>query len=112
MLQVVREIFCGPMNIIILTSTKGKPVRRQISTRFQFTLLSVVFLGICSSLTYAGYWYGESKQATVYVQAWSDELEFQRNALGLVKQETRADINALTRRLGQMQGHIAIENEY
>ncbi len=94
------------MNIIILTSAKGKPVRRQISTRFQFTVLGVFFLGICASLAYTGYWYGDSKRATVYVQTWGEELEFQRNELGLVKQETRADINALTRRLGQMQGHI------
>ena len=106
MRRVARELYCGPMNIILLTNNKGKPARHQISTRFHFAVLSVVFLGICASLMYAGYWYGESKQATVYVQAWNQELEYQRNALGLVKQQTRANINALTRRLGQMQGHI------
>ena len=94
------------MNIIFITNRRGTPVTRQISTRLQFFALGVLFVGLCGGLAYAGYWYGSHEQAPVYVQSWGEELESQRNALGLVKRETRADINALTRRLGQMQGHI------
>ncbi|MEM7293233.1 MAG: peptidoglycan DD-metalloendopeptidase family protein [Pseudomonadota bacterium] len=94
------------MNIILLTNSKGKPVARQLSNRWQFMALGLVFLGIGASLVYAGYWFGETRRAPEHVQALGLELESQRTTLGRVKQETRAEINALTRRLGQLQGHI------
>ncbi|MEM7209281.1 MAG: M23 family metallopeptidase [Pseudomonadota bacterium] len=94
------------MNIILLSNSKGKPRRLQISTRFQFAVLGVLALSISAGLTYAGFWYGNSVSAPNYITSLGTELDTQREALDLVQRETRAEIDALTRRLGQLQGHI------
>lgn len=102
------------MNIILLSHRRGKAVAYQLNTRFQFSVLLTVFASVYSLLGYFEYWYGVDigysnagqHQTPLYAHNWDGELDTQRYSLSLSQQQTQADIDALTHRLGQMQGHI------
>ena len=94
------------MNIILLTSKRGQTVTHQLSTRWHFATVGLAFLVLAAALVYGGYWYAQMQNAPFYMKEWGAELQSQRSELGQVQRETKAEINALTRRLGQMQGHI------
>lgn len=101
------------MNIILLTERRGTPVTHQLNTRFQFTVLLMAFASVCVGLCYLGYWFGVDRgqaqaaqqQAPAYVYNWHGELDTQQYSPS-IEQQAQADIDALTRRLGLMQGHI------
>lgn len=95
------------MNIILLTKSGGKPVTRHLNSYLHFLLLGVLLVGGGGGLVYLGYWYGTQQDMTVYADQWADELAAQRVELRRVKQEARADVDALTLRLGQIQGYVS-----
>lgn len=95
------------MNIILLTKSGGKPVTRQLNSYLHFLMLGVLLVGGSVGLLYAGYWYGTQRDAVVHADEWASELAAQRAELRRVKEAARADVDALTLRLGQIQGYVS-----
>ena len=95
------------MNIILLTKSGGKPVTRQLSSYLHFLALGILLVGGSVGLVYLGYWYGTQEDTSVYVDKWAGELAAQRTELQRVKEEARANVDALTLRLGQIQGYVS-----
>lgn len=94
------------MNIILLSSLRGKSIVRQVGTPLQLMTAAGLLIAMCAGLSYAGYRYGLEQQVPQYVEAWQQEVHSQRRVIGEVRQEVSAEVDALTRRLGQLQGHI------
>jgi murein DD-endopeptidase MepM/ murein hydrolase activator NlpD len=92
------------MNIILITNRQGQVW----NFRFQpQRLILGVLLGMALLLvavTYAGYRMGENDQ--VYIDEWRDVLHQQREELDALRKTARADLDALTLRIGQMQGQL------
>ena len=95
------------MNIILLTKSGGKPVTRQLNSYLHFLVLGVLLVGGSMGLAYLGYWYGLQKDTSQYADRWATELAAQRTKLQHVKEEARANVDALTLRLGQIQGYVS-----
>lgn len=95
------------MNIILLTKSGGKPVTRQFNSIAHFLVLGVLLVVGGAGLVYLGYWYGAQQDSVAHVDKWASELAAQRVKLQRVKESARADVDALTLRLGQMQSYVA-----
>ena len=95
------------MNIILLTKSGGKPVSKQLNSVFHFAVLGISLIAISAGMVYAGFWYGISRDPAAYVEKWNLELQAQREELTQVRAHAQADVDALTLRLGQMQGYVS-----
>lgn len=95
------------MNIILLTKSGGKPVSKQLSSTLHFAVLGLLLSSFCATLVYAGFWMGSNQDPNAYISKWNRELQLQRGELERVREQSRADVEALTQRLGQMQGYVS-----
>lgn len=92
------------MNIILFTNRQGQiwsfrfqPLRAVLTVLLGLALLVVV-------VSYAAYQMGENDQA--YIEEWRGVLHQQRKELNALRASARADLDALTLRIGQMQGQL------
>lgn len=95
------------MDVILLSGHKARPVSRRIGTPLQLAAAGLMFAAVSSGLMYAGYMLGAGEKSPELVADWQQEINQQRQVVGEVREEVRAEVDALTRRLGQLQGHVA-----
>lgn len=94
------------MNIIFLGKSGGPVFAKQFSSKLELICMLVTVIGLAAGLWYAGYWVGAARSPDLYVEAWDAELFEQRSELDQVRQEAQADMDALTRKLGELQAHV------
>ncbi len=92
------------MNIILFTNRQGQVWNFRFQPqRLVLTVLlgMVLLLGV---VFYAAYRMGEDEQS--HINEWRDVLNQQREELDTLRESARADLDALTLRIGQMQGQL------
>ena len=94
------------MNILVYTSRGGKPRSLHLRHWWQGLLLSTCIVAFLAGLVGAGFWLGAQRPPEAYVLAWQDDIRSQREALEEIRHQAGADINALSARIGQLQGHV------
>ncbi len=93
------------MNIIFFTKGGGpRSLHFSHWTHFMFPL--VLVLGLGGLLAGSGYYLGMRKAPEARIASWESELQQQREQIEITRKTTQANIDALTQRLGQLQGHV------
>ena len=94
------------MNIILLRKD-GSCTRSVQLTRWYHLLFPLVILGglIAGVLGY-GYYLGTQRGGAPLVEDWQQEMLLQRQEIETTRMRVESDIDALTRRVGELQGHI------
>ena len=92
---------------IIFCSKKGAAPRSVHFTHWAHFLVPVVMVSLfAGGLLGLGYSVATSKAPTERVARWEVELKQQRLQIEEARNLTQANIDALTQRLGQLQGHV------
>lgn len=94
------------MNIILITRKGRRRHNVELSSAGHYMLALLLLTGGAAAFTATGYWFGARNQTDSYVLAWQGELQAQRRSLTELRENAEARIDALTARIGQMQGHI------
>lgn len=94
------------MNILFLSSNKGKVC--SVSLKKPLHLLFLVFLvsGTISGSVYFGYNLKAASSSKVLVDKWQQELHQQQVKLRYIEEESVANVDALSSRLGLLQAHV------
>lgn len=94
------------MNIILFTRG-GTGARTVHLSHWSHFLVPVAgFAAFCVLLVYLGYYLGMNRSPDERIAQWERELALQRQQIESARQMAQANIDALTQRLGQLQGHI------
>jgi murein DD-endopeptidase MepM/ murein hydrolase activator NlpD len=94
------------MNIILITRKGRKRRNVELTSVGHYTLAGVLVACVIALCGGTGYWLGVNNRTDSYVLAWESELEAQRDSLASLRRNAEARIDALTARIGRMQGHI------
>ncbi|HBA35589.1 MAG TPA: hypothetical protein DCZ12_15800 [Gammaproteobacteria bacterium] len=95
------------MNIILVGYSRGKLIKKQISTPLHFFLLSLLLLSLFAGVGGLGYWYAQTKVESEASQWWVSEINLQKARIESLQGRYQADTAALTKRLGLMQGYFS-----
>lgn len=98
------------MNIIIVGRNHGQSKRLVLNNR----LILLVVLLLCAMLlvaSYVGYWVSDQEQAQQAANAqmvayYEEQLELQRVEVERIRQQANEQVDALTLRMGEMQGRL------
>lgn len=94
------------MNIIFFTKG-GTGARTVHLSHWSHFLVPVAgFAALCVLLVYTGYYLGINQPPDERIARWERELRLQRQQIEATQRTAQANIDALTQRLGQLQGHI------
>lgn len=97
------------MKIIIVDQKHGE-TRSLVLNRWVRAALSVCLLGMPVVLGYYGFHFAASRNADFYkdeaTQAWIDDLETQRASVEQIRQDTLAQLEALTMRMANLQARL------
>ncbi len=94
------------MNIIIF-SRKGTGTRSFHVTRwYHIAIPALVLLLMSGSLVGLGYYLGAHRDPSPLLADWQQELLLQKQQIEHARQQAEADVEALARRIGELQGHI------
>lgn len=92
------------MNIILFTNRRGQVWNFEFRPARVLTGLLLGTLLLVSSILYIGIRLGEDE--LIHVAAWRNAVQQQQAELEQVRSSARADLDALTLRIGQMQGEV------
>ena len=93
------------MNIVLIKSERGTSYHN-FTVKSLFFMFSFLFACIISVSGYLGFYIAKQQQPQKYISAWQDEIETQRGMLASVENFSNTRINALTNKIGDMQGKI------
>ena len=93
------------MNIVLIKSELGTSYHN-FTVKSLFLIFSFLFACIISVSSYLGFYIAKQQQPQKYISAWQDEIETQRGMLASVENFSNTRINALTNKIGDMQGKI------
>ena len=97
------------MKIIVVDQKHGQ-TKSLVLNRWARLALSVCLLGIPVVLGYYGYHFSASRNADFYkdeaTQAWMDDLKSQREDIDQIRQDTLAQLEALTLRMANLQARL------
>jgi len=97
------------MKIIIVDQKHGK-TRSIVLRGWMRVALSVCLLGVPVVLGYYGYQFSATRNADFYkdeaTQAWMDQLMSQKQDINQIRQETLAQLEALTLRMANLQARL------
>lgn len=95
---------------IIIVDQKHGDTRSLVLKGWMRVALSVCLLGVPVILGYYGYHFSASRNADFYkdeaTQAWMDELMSQKQDIDQIRQETLAQLEALTLRMANLQARL------
>lgn len=94
------------MNIIFFTRGGACARSVHLSHWLHYVIPALLFLCVSAGLTYAGYYWGLHTAPDERLARWEEELREQRRQIETAQQLTQANIDALTLRLGRLQGHV------
>ena len=94
------------MNILFLSSNKGTLGSLNLAKPMHFLLMVVMFGGFGAGATYVGYTINPPNDNQSLIDEWQDDIHQQQVRLKNIRQESDADIDALSSRLGLLQAHV------
>lgn len=94
------------MNILFLSSNKGKLCSLNIGKPLHYLLLVIAVSGFGAGATYLGYSLNPPQNNQALIEEWQQKIHQQQVRLDEIRQESDADIDALSSRLGLLQAHI------
>ncbi len=94
------------MNIIFLSSNKGKLCSIGLCRSYHYALFLVAFAVLFGGVGFVGYKLGQSPDHSLTVSEWRDKIREQQLDLENLKQESDANVDALSSRLGLLQAHV------
>lgn len=94
------------MNIIFFSRGGAGARTVHLSHWSHFLLPALLLLAVLALLLAAGYQLGVRQPPEERIARWEQELREQRQQIEVAQRTTQANIDALTQRLGQLQGHV------
>ena len=94
------------MNILFLSSNKGRLCSLNISRPLHFLLLVIAVSGFGAGATYLGYSLNPPQNNQALIEEWQQRIHQQQVRLDHITEESDADIDVLSSRLGLLQAHI------
>ena len=94
------------MNILFLSSNKGKLCSLNIGKPLHLLLLVIAVSGFGAGATYLGYSLNPPQNNQALIEEWQQKIHQQQVRLDEIRQESDADIDVLSSRLGLLQAHI------
>ncbi|MBL7004744.1 MAG: M23 family metallopeptidase [Gammaproteobacteria bacterium] len=94
------------MDIIFLSSTKGKICSLGFCKPFHYLSALFVFVGIIGLSSYVGYSLGVSPNYDQEISHWKQLISEQKKTLADLQQESDANIDVLSSRIGVIQAHV------
>lgn len=94
------------MNIILISRSTTGSVRRSIHAPHHFVLLALAGTLVLAGVATAGFWAGRWHYASTYMVTWEQRLAEQQESLEEVRRNARAEVDALTARLADLQSRV------
>ena len=94
------------MNIIFLSANRGTLCNIGLCKPAHYIFLVFIVLMLGSGIGYLGYTLGQQPEQGVMVSTWRETLRQQRLDLNSLRQESDANVEALSSRLGLLQAHV------
>ena len=94
------------MNILFLSSNKGQLCSLSLRKPLHLITLLLMVGGIVSGSIFLGYQLNPGTNDQVLVEKWQQELHQQQVQLKHIQQESDANVDALSSRLGLLQAHV------
>ncbi len=94
------------MNIIFLSDNKGKLCSIGLCRPYQYFVLLLAVLFFSGGIGYLGYHYGQAPDHSLVVSDWKESIHKQQLELESLKQESDANVDAFSSRLGLLQAHV------
>ncbi len=94
------------MNILFLSSNRGKLCSLNLRKPLHFLLMLIMIVGFGAGSTYFGYTLNPPNDNQALIDEWQAGIHDQQVRLKHIKQEADADIDALSSRLGLLQAHV------
>lgn len=94
------------MNILFLSSKKGTVVSLNLANFFHAFLLVVVALGLLFGAGYWGFNLNPPQNNQALIDGWKQEIHQHKVGLKHLAQESEANLDAMSSRLGLLQAHV------
>ena len=94
------------MNILFLSSNKGQLGSINLRRPMHFLALVLLVGGLSGGSAYLGYTLIPTSDNQVLVKKWQQKLHRQQIALENIQEESDANVDALSSRLGLLQAHV------
>ena len=94
------------MNIIFLSSNRGKICGLNLTKPLHLLLLAGVFGIMMSGAVYIGYTLNPSQDNQALIDEWQADVHRQQSQLQHIREEADANIDALSSRIGLLQAHV------
>lgn len=94
------------MDIIFLSSTKGKICSLGFCNPLQYILAIIVITSIIGFSVFFGYKLGVSPDYQAEISNWKTEITQQKASLAHLQQKANANVDALSSRIGLIQAHM------
>lgn len=94
------------MNIIFLSSKKGKLFTLGLGRALHLSLILLVTVAVIGGSMFLGYSMNGNPRYESLLAGWEDDLHQQKVKLGQIRQEADANVNALSSRIGLLQAHV------
>lgn len=94
------------MNIILVGSYRGKPVRCQIGDGYQMAISTALLIAFLAMIVGAGYLWGTASGRISQLAGLESELKQQKALIKSARANAQSELDALAARIGQMQAHV------
>ena len=94
------------MNILFLSSKKGKIGILNLSRFLHISVIVVIIGGFIGGAAFWGYRLNPYQDNQALVSKWQEQIHQQQVQLKYLRQEADADVDALSSRLGLLQAHV------
>jgi len=94
------------VNILFLSSNKGQMCSLSLGKPLHFLTLVLMIGGLIVGSVYLGYNLNPEQNNQVLVDRWQEELHQQQVRLKHIQEESDANVDALSSRLGLLQAHV------
>lgn len=94
------------MNIILLSSNRGKICGLDLAKPLHLLLMAVVFGAFMFGAVYIGYTLNPNQDSQALIDEWQADVHRQQSQLQHIREEADANIDALSSRIGLLQAHV------
>ncbi len=94
------------MNILLLSANKGTLCNIGLCKPWHYALMLMLAVGMIGGVGYLGYSLGSAPAPEMHVSEWRETLRQQQLDLNSLRQESDANVEAMSSRLGLLQAHV------
>lgn len=94
------------MNIIFLSSNRGKTLGLNLKKPLHFLFVAGIFCAMMAGSAYLGYTYNPKQDNQALISEWKADVLRKQVQLRHIREETDANIDALSSRIGLLQAHV------